>query len=75
MQFNRNQLWPEIDLQGSYGLNGLGDNFIGLCDNYTGGNTRPGAVGVVVSLPLGNRARRAPIITWRDWMPIRRCSA
>ena len=59
VQFNRNQLWPEIDLQGSYGLNGRGRSFSGYNDNLTTGDSPVWGVGVAVSFPLGNRPARS----------------
>src|ERR1017187_425324 len=59
VQFTRNQLWPEIDLQGSYGLNGGGRNFDRYIDSYTGANYPAWSVGVALTFPLGNRAARA----------------
>lgn len=59
VQFNRNQLWPEIDLQGSYGLNGRGHSFDTYNDNLTSGNSPVWGVGVAVSFPLGNRQARS----------------
>ncbi len=59
LQFNRNQLWPELNVQGSYGYNGAGRNFNGYVDSYTGGNNPVWGVGVALSFPLGNRAARA----------------
>jgi outer membrane protein TolC len=59
VQFTRNQLWPEIDLQGSYGLNGGGRNFDRYIDTYTGANYPAWSVGVALTFPLGNRAARA----------------
>ena len=59
VQFNRNQLWPEIDLQGSYGLNGRGRSFSGYNDNLTTGDSPVWGVGVAVSFPLGNRQARS----------------
>ena len=59
VQFNRNQLWPEIDLQGSYGLNGRGRSFGGYTDNLTTGDSPVWGIGVAVSIPLGNRQARS----------------
>ena len=59
VQFNRNQLWPEIDLQGSYGLNGRGHSFGGYSDNLTTGDSPVWGIGVTVSIPLGNRQARS----------------
>ena len=59
VQFNRNQLWPEIDLQGSYGANGRGTTFGNFNDSLTSGDNPVWAAGVVVSIPLGNRQARS----------------
>jgi outer membrane protein TolC len=59
VQFNRNQLWPEIDLTGTYSLNGLGHNADSFYDNLASGRSPYWNVGVVVSVPLGNRQARA----------------
>lgn len=66
VKFNRNQLWPQIDLQGSYGLNGRGDTGFGsFADNLASGDNPAWSVGVVVTLPLGNRQARANYHTAR----------
>ena len=59
VQLNHNQLWPEIDLQGSYGLNGRGRSFGGYTDNLTTGDSPVWGIGVAVSIPLGNRQARS----------------
>lgn len=59
VKFNHNQLWPEIDLNGSYGWNGGGNNFGDLIGNAATGNYPVWAVGVSLSIPLGNRQARA----------------
>lgn len=59
VQFSRNQLWPEIDLQGSYGLNGRGRSFGGYTDNLTTGDSPVWGVGLAISIPLGNRQARS----------------
>ena len=59
IQFYRNQLWPEIDLQGSYGLNGRGHTFDSFGDNLATGNSPVWGVGLSVSFPLGNRQARS----------------
>jgi outer membrane protein TolC len=59
VQFSRNQLWPEIDLQGSYGLNGGGRTFNRYSDSLTSGDNPVWSVGVALTVPLGNRAARA----------------
>ena len=60
VRFNRNQLWPEIDLQGSYGLNGRSDTGFGdFIDNTASGKSPVWTVGVAVTLPIGDRQARA----------------
>ncbi len=57
--FNRNQLWPEVDLEASYGLNGRGGSFDQLADDVGSTDNPVWTVGVVVRVPLGNRRARA----------------
>jgi outer membrane protein TolC len=59
VQFSRNQLWPQVDLQGSYSLNGLGHTFDDFSDNLASGRSPSWSVGVVASFPLGNRQARS----------------
>lgn len=59
VQYNRNQLWPQVDLQGSYGLNARAGNFGNFLDNLGRAADPAWAVGVTVTLPLGNRQARA----------------
>jgi len=59
VQFNRNQLWPEIDLQGSYAANGIGSTFGNFSTDVTGGDNPSWSAGVVITIPLGNRQARA----------------
>ncbi len=59
VKFNRNQMWPEIDLKASYGYNTGGDTYGSAVNNYGNGNNSVWAVGVAVSFPIGDRASRA----------------
>jgi outer membrane protein len=59
VQFNRNQLWPEVDLQGSYAANGRGLTFSDFSDNVGSGDNPTWSGGIVVTIPLGNRQARA----------------
>ena len=59
VQFDHNQLWPEIDLVGSYGLNGRGGTFDEFTDNLASSRNPQWNVGVMVTVPLGNRQARA----------------
>ena len=59
VRYARNQLYPQVDLQASYGLTGLEGNY---GDSFSGAFAGQGpafAVGVVVSVPLGNQQERA----------------
>ncbi len=59
VQFNRNQLWPEINLQGSYGFNGAGRTFDSFGNNLASGDSPVWGIGVVASFPLGDRQARS----------------
>jgi outer membrane protein TolC len=60
VRYERNQLWPAVDLQGSAGLNGSsGGGFGALTDDQLRGHNPAWGLGVVVSFPLGNRQARA----------------
>jgi outer membrane protein TolC len=59
IKFNRNQLWPEVDVKASYGYNTGGDNFNDSINNYGTGRNPVWAAGVTLSFPLGDRASRA----------------
>lgn len=60
LKLRKNQLWPELDLVGSYGHSELSffgyDEAIGHLPRGTNPNYR---YGVVLDIPLGNRAARA----------------
>ena len=59
VQFDRNQLWPQINLQGSYAANGGGSSFASFANATAGGNSPTWAVGVLFSFPLADRQARA----------------
>jgi len=60
LKYNRNQLFPQLDLQGSYGLNGSSLNgYQGVFDNVSNRDLPNWFVGGVFSVPLGNRAARS----------------
>ncbi len=58
VKFNHNQLWPEIDLNGSYGWNGGANNLGDLVSSEATRNYSVWSAGVSVTFPLGNRAAR-----------------
>jgi outer membrane protein len=59
VQFNRNQLWPEIDLQGSYAANGRGLVYSEFYESVWDGQSPTWSGGVMVTIPLGNRQARS----------------
>ena len=59
VRYNRNQLWPEINLQGSYGENGRGTSFDNFNDSVASGDNPVWSAGVIVRFPLGNRQARS----------------
>ena len=66
VQFNRNQLWPEVDLLGSYGFNGRSrDGFGDFIDNTASGHYPVWSAGVAITFPIGDRQARANYHTAR----------
>ncbi len=59
VKFNRNQLWPQLDLTGSYSRNGFGGTFGQSVDDISRNDRYGWGVGVIASFPLGNRQARA----------------
>ena len=54
VKYAEGQKYPQVDLEASYGFNGLGTSFK---DSYSGIDSNPEwALGLVVRYPLGNRA-------------------
>lgn len=59
LKYRADQAWPEVDLEASYGFNGLGDSF---SRSFIDINSNPEwSVGVVFSYPLGNRTARGEL--------------
>ena len=59
IKFTKNQLLPEVDLQGSVGVGGYGRTY-GRYNDSIGDVSYPAwGIGVAVTLPLGNRSARA----------------
>lgn len=53
LKYAANQAWPEVDIEASYGFNGLGESFT---RSFKGIDSNPEwSVGLVFSYPLGNR--------------------
>ena len=58
LKYDRNQMWPQLDLQGSYGQSGSGVQFGESIDTVSRGDNPFWFVGGTVNMPLGNRAAR-----------------
>lgn len=58
LKFLKNQLWPALDLIGSYGRSGLNTSYGRAADDLTRELNPSHTYGVVLSIPLGNRAAR-----------------
>jgi len=54
LKYYRNQLFPELDLIGSYGFNGASREFSGTFNQYNEGNSPFYSYGAQMSVPLGN---------------------
>ena len=51
--FAKNQRWPQLDLKGSYGLNGLADSFNNSWDDVSAHDFKTWSIGVELRIPLG----------------------
>jgi outer membrane protein len=58
LKFDYNQLYPSLDLVGSYGYNGAGDNFSGTFDQFNQANQPFWSYGAEFSMPLSNVGAR-----------------
>ena len=58
LKFNRNQLYPQLDLVGSYGFSGAEREYSGVFGDIRRGDSPNYSYGVVVSIPLGNSTAR-----------------
>jgi outer membrane protein len=61
LRFARNQLLPQLDLVGTYGLNGLSSSFDDSFNQAFDGHTPAWSVGVTFRVPLGNIQARAQL--------------
>ncbi|MEA3210800.1 MAG: hypothetical protein QOE70_3857 [Chthoniobacter sp.] len=61
LRFARNQLWPQVDLVGTYGVNGLQGNYGDAFDQGWSGHTPAWSAGVQVQVPLGSVRERAQV--------------
>lgn len=58
VKFAKNQMFPQVDLNASFGVNGLQSSYTRLYDQFIQGDARDKSVGIVISIPLSNRAER-----------------
>src|SRR5262249_47642315 len=58
VRYNYNQLFPNLELVGSYGLQSVRKDFQSTWDEIGGGGNAFYSVGVVLSFPLGNVTAR-----------------
>ncbi len=58
LKFDKNQLYPELDLKGSYGFNGAGGSYNNTFGQYEAGNRPYYSYGAQVSIPLSNAGAR-----------------
>lgn len=61
VRYARNQVYPQVDLQASYGLTGLEGSFGNSFNSTFNGGGPALTVGVVVSVPLGSVKERASL--------------
>jgi outer membrane protein TolC len=59
LKYDRNQLYPQLDLTASYGFNGTGKEFSDAFGQYAQGNRPYYSYGGKISLPLDNLAARS----------------
>lgn len=58
LKYDRNQLYPQLDITGSYGFSGSGPEFSGALDQIAAGENPSYGIGAILSFPLSNRAAR-----------------
>lgn len=58
LKFDKNQLYPQLDLFGSYGVNGVDARLGGALDDLAQRSYPQHTYGVLFSLPLSNKAAR-----------------
>jgi outer membrane protein len=58
LQYQRNQLWPQLDLVGSYGRNASAADYGGFFGGIEEGRGPFYSIGAELRIPLGNRAAR-----------------
>lgn len=61
LRFAKNQLWPNLDLVGTYGYNGLADDWTGARDQAWHSQGPQWSFGIQFSMPLGRVQPRAQL--------------
>lgn len=61
VNYAKNQLLPQLDLEATIGFNGLQDSFVNSYDDYGNRSTPDWSVGIVFSMPLDRTADRAQV--------------
>jgi outer membrane protein TolC len=60
LKYDKNQIWPELDVFGTYGFNGSGTEFSGALGDFSSGNHPLYTYGGRLTVPLSNaKARNA----------------
>jgi len=57
IKYLRNQVWPQLDLSGSYGHNGLNTSYNRALDDLTRDDNPRYSIGVALNIPLGGNRR------------------
>jgi len=58
VRFQKNQLFPQLDLFGTYGFNASSSEYSGAFDQFQRGNSPFYSAGAQVTVPMGNTAAR-----------------
>ena len=58
VRYQRNQLYPQLDLIGTYGYNASGKNYSDAFDQFSGRDNPFYSIGAAVTIPLGDTASR-----------------
>ena len=58
VRFQKNQLFPQLDLFGTYGFNASSSEYSGAFDQFQRGNSPFYSAGAQVTVPMGNAAAR-----------------
>ena len=58
VRFQKNQLFPQLDLFGTYGFSASGQEYTDALDQFRRGNSPFYSAGAQISIPLGNSAAR-----------------